>query len=297
MTKNKIILDVDTGIDDALAIILLERYLGKNIVGITTCGGNVEMSQTTRNTLAVLSLIKSSIAVYAGAKKPLVKKSFVYAKYYHGKDGLVSIKLKNKLKAEKKSAIDFIIETTKKYPGLTIMATAPLTNIAAAFLQDKSLPQRVGKIYIMGGAVKVKGNESDFAEANFFQDPEAAQIVMKNFSAINLIPLDVTNKTVLTKFDLKKINQASPVGQFVKQIVVNWFDLFGLAKNRQFELYDPLAVSALITNFLSFKKIKVAINTQDKPGQIIAGSYPIKYAYKVKAAEFKKFFIKTINEL
>ncbi|MFA5048196.1 MAG: nucleoside hydrolase [Patescibacteria group bacterium] len=293
--SKKIILDVDTGIDDALAIIFLYPYLAKNIIGITTCGGNVSVDQTTRNTLAVLSLLKSNIPVYKGATKPLAKKSFVYAKYYHGKNGLADIKLKNKLAIQKDSATDFIIKATKKYPGLTIVTTAPPTNIARAIKKDKTVAKRIKKIYLMGGAINVKGNESDFAETNFFQDPEAVKLILQNFSDINIISLDVTNKTLITKSDLKKIKNNSPAGLFSRQSITNWFELFGDKKNRQFELYDPLAVSAVFKNFLSFTKIKIDIDTKNNIGQLVKGPYTIKYANKVKTAEFKNFLIKTIN--
>ena len=294
--SKKIILDVDTGIDDALAIIFLYPYLAKNIIGITTCGGNVSVDQTTKNTLAILSLLKSDIPVYKGAAKPLAKKSFVYAKYYHGKNGLADIKLKNKLTVQKDTAANFIIKAAKQYPELTIITTAPPTNIAQAIKKDKMVAKKVKEIYLMGGAIKVKGNESDFAETNFFQDPEAVRLILQSFSKIKIIPLDVTNKTLITKSDLKKIKTNNPIGLFARQSMANWFELFGDKKNRQFELYDPLAVSALFKNFLSFTKIKIDIDTKKNIGQLMRGSYHIEYADKVKAGEFKSFLIKTIND-
>lgn len=295
IVTNKIILDVDTGIDDALAILFVNKLIGDRIIGITTCGGNVELRRTTRNTLAVLTMAGANIPVYVGCKKPLVKKSFVYAKYYHGNNGLVGMKVKNKLKIGKQSAVDFIIESANKYPGLTFISTAPATNLAAAFNKDRTIAGKIGKVYMMGGAIKVKGNESDFAETNFFQDPDAVKIIFKNFNDVNLIPLDVTNKVFLTLSDLGGFNNKGRIGFFVKKSVENWFELFGIKKERQFELYDPLAVSVLTDEFLGFSEINANIDVKDKLGKIIDGPYKIKYASEVKSEKFKKKFIETLN--
>jgi purine nucleosidase len=300
MTKNlknkKIILDVDTGVDDALAIIFLCAYCSKNIIGITTCGGNTSVQKTTKNTLAVLSLINKKIPVYSGSAKPLAKKSYVYAEYYHGSDGLGDTNLKTKLKPAKISAVDFLIQSAKKYQkNLIIIGTAPATNIAKAILKDKSFKKRLPQIYLMGGAINVLGNETPETETNFFQDPEAVQIIIKNFSGVRIIPLDVTNKTLITLADLKKIKKCNRVQRFANQLIINWFKIFGHRRQRQFELYDPLAVSAVFNNYLSFKKANIDIDIKNKRGRVVKGAYPISYAYRVRAADFKKIFIKTIN--
>ena len=132
----KIILDVDTGIDDALAIILLSKTLGSQIIGITTCGGNVGVTQTTKNTLAILELLGSDVSVYKGSAKPLSSKQFVEAFDYHGNDGLCNVDLPVTRSQEAKDAVDFIVESSKKYgDNLVIISVAPPTNIAKAFIK------------------------------------------------------------------------------------------------------------------------------------------------------------------
>lgn len=111
--KVKIILDVDTGVDDALAIILLYNLFQKNILGITSCGGNVGIKQTTKNTLSVVSLLNADIPVYQGSTRPLKRKSYIPAFDYHGKNGLAGLNLPVIFKKEKKDAVSFIFESIK----------------------------------------------------------------------------------------------------------------------------------------------------------------------------------------
>lgn len=294
--NKKILLDVDTGIDDALAIIFLSFYLKAQIIGITTCGGNVEVEQTTENTLAVLSLLNLNIPVYPGSDKPLNKKSYTYAKYFHGQNGLADIKLPIKHKAQTTSAVDFIIQAINKYQkDLIIVSTAPATNLAKAIIKKPDLADKINQLYIMGGAVDVPGNETEYAETNFFQDPEAIQIIFNQVKDITIIPLDVTNQCPITKSAIQKINRDSPVGKFTAEAITNWYNFFGDPKDRQFELYDPLAVSVLTKPFMKFKTITANIDATKNPGQIIKGKRKINYAYSVKGKEFVEFFISTIN--
>jgi len=146
----------------------------------------------------------------------------------------------------------------------------------------------------MGGAVNVPGNQTQYAEFNFFQDPEAVKIIFEKIKNVFIVPLDVTNQCIIEKSDIKKFKQ-NKINNFVVKAINNWYGFFGNPKKRKFELYDPLAVSAILGNFLEFKKIKADIDLQNKRGAIIRGNYLINYAYKVKADKFKKFFIKSLN--
>lgn len=297
--KNKrIIIDADTGIDDALAIILLSKYIPENILGITTCGGNVGVNQTTKNSLAILSLLGLKIPVFKGSKKPLKEKSYIPAYDYQGKNGLCNINLPNSLKPQRKSASDFIIESAKKYKNdLIIISLAPLTNIAEAILKNEKTKKYLKNIFIMGGAIRVPGNQTKYAEFNFFQDPDSAKIVFESIAKIRLIPLDVTNKCVIGKKEIKKFKNGK-MGSFASAAIKNWYGFFGNQKKREFELYDPLVAGALLGNFLNFKKIKVKIVTEgSKKGQLLKDEkgLEIECALKVKNKEFQKFFFESIN--
>lgn len=296
--NQKVILDVDTGVDDAFSILLLAKLIPDQIIGITTCAGNVPIENTTRNTLSVLSLQNKKIPVYQGSTQRFNNEDFTYAKAYHGENGLCGIEYKTNQEIEELSAVDFIIESAHKYAGsLTIYLVAPSTNLAKALVKDPTIASKIKQIVVMGGAVEVKGNATAFAEFNFFQDPEAAKIVLTSIEKIYIIPLDVTGKCLIKLEDLVNFAGNSRVIKFSLDLINKWYEVFGLPKNRFFELYDPLAVSATLGDFLDFKKVRVELEVEgEKRGGLVAGdSFEINYAYKVDAPKFMKFFYETMS--
>lgn len=296
----KIILDVDTGIDDALAIILATRLKNFDILGITTVAGNVRIEDSINNTLKVLELMgRVEIPVFRGASKPFAG-DFKFGYVFHGEDGLANTGLPEpRIKVQNEQALDFIIRTIKKNPGqITIVATAPLTNIAKAFKKEPDIIELIKELYIMGGAVNVKGNETKYAEFNFYNDPLAAGIILGSGAKIKIVPLDVTNKTIIKQERLVDFGNTE-VANFVKNIISNWYQFFGTKNNRRFELYDPLTVGALVEGFLHFKEARVKIiDSGDKKGMVVKdrlGS-PLEYAYEVEVENFIKYFIDKINK-
>lgn len=297
--NQKIILDVDTGVDDALAILLLAKIIPEQILGITTCGGNVELNQVNKNTLGVLSLQEKLIKVYVGSSKTIENREFNFAKDYHGENGLCGIEYKTNQKPEIISACDFIISSAETYPNnLTLINIGPVTNLAKSLMKRPEIASKINQVVMMGGAVEVEGNETDFAEFNFYQDPEAVKIVFEKIKNIYLVPLDVTGKCLIKKEDLAEFNSKSRVGKFVIKLINNWYKFFGDYKNRFFELYDPLVASAILGDFLEFSKEKLDIETKgNKRGGLIKGEgREISYASKVKSREFINFFKTMIND-
>lgn len=293
--SQKVILDVDTGVDDALAILLLTKIIPNQILGITTCGGNVEIDQVIKNTLSVLTLQNQFIKVYSGASANYNNEKYHFAKDYHGENGLCGIEYKTNQKHETVSACDFIISSVEKYPNnLTLINIASATNLAQALIKRPDIAGKINQVIMMGGAVNVPGNETDFAEFNFYQDPEAVKIVFEKIKNIYLVPLDVTGKCLIEKENLTEFNSERKVGQFVIKLINNWYNIFGDPKNRFFELYDPLAVSAILGDFLEFSEEKLDIETiGNKKGGLIKGDgREIFYASKVNSREFIKFFYK-----
>jgi len=146
LKNKKILLDVDTGIDDALAIILLYQYLADSIIGITTCGGNVGIGMTTKNTLGVLSLLTSKIPIYIGGSKPLKNNTYINAFDYHGENGLCNINLPTNNLSANIGAVEFIIQSVKNYKEkLIIISLSPPTNIAKAIIKDKTIKKYINK--------------------------------------------------------------------------------------------------------------------------------------------------------
>ena len=295
VARKNLIIDVDTGIDDALALILVYIKAGHRIIGITTCGGNVGVEKTTQNTLGVVSLLGVGIPVFRGAEKPLKRHKYISAEDYHGKNGLCNVSLPTKIKEEPKSAVEFLVSQLKsaKFP-ITIIGLAPPTNIALAIQKDPDIVKNIDTLYLMGGAVNVPGNQTVKAEFNFYQDPEAVNIILQNVPDVHIIPLDVTNKCFIEVDDLSNFSDSNVVGKFFKNSVLNWYDFFGNPKKRKFELYDPLAVSPILGDFLCFKKVCVEVNTTKNPGVLENGSFELSYAYEVDAQKFKNFFLDSL---
>lgn len=298
MQNNKIIIDVDTGIDDALAIVFASKTLREQVIGITTCGGNVKLEEATKNTLKVLGLLKWDIPVYVGASKSITHTEFVHAYDYHGSNGICDVDLPLTITEQEDSAVKFIIDSAKKYPGkLDIICLATPTNIAKAILESPDISGNINSICMMGGALNVPGNQTDYAEYNFFQDPKAVEVVLSSIKNIFIVPLDVTNSCFIEESDLLELKSTSQVTEFFKEAVANWYRFFGYPKKRRFELYDPLAVSVLTHNVLGFKKETVGINLSGlRQGEIFSnGKYQVQVADKVDAKTFKEVFLELIQ--
>ncbi|MFA5745071.1 MAG: nucleoside hydrolase [Candidatus Paceibacterota bacterium] len=295
--NNKIIIDVDTGVDDALALILANRVIKDRIIGVTTCGGNVRLEDATTNTLKILSLLDWKLPVYSGASKSINGNEFVHAYDYHGTNGLCDVALKQTMDSMSGTAEDFIIEMVEKYSEkLDIVCLATPTNLAKALLKKPVIAKKIKNVYLMGGALNVSGNQTEFAEYNFFQDPKAVEMVCKNIKNIYIIPLDVTNRCFIAEDLAEKIIETNSTNKFVKEAMINWYRFFGYPKKRNFELYDPLAISALFGDFLVFLDKKIGVNTEGiRQGEIfINGKYSVKIATEVDGKAFLDFFLRTI---
>jgi len=202
MRKQPIFLDVDTGVDDALAIILALRSPEFSLQGISTVSGNVSLAQTTANTLTVLDVLDAPpIPVAAGAAAPLFGPA-ITAGEVHGNDGLggAARTFPPTRRRAAEDAAGLLLETIRRFPGeLILIATAPLTNLALAVQRDLETMRRLRTLIVMGGAIRVPGNVGPVSEFNFAADPEAAAIVLGAGLPLTLVPLDVTERVTLTR--------------------------------------------------------------------------------------------------
>ena len=268
MKKRKVILDMDTGIDDALAIILALKSPELKILGITTVAGNAPVRLCSINSLRILEhLNKTDIPVIEGMEKPL-KQPFAGALGYHGPDGLGEIDLPSpKLHTQSSTAWEFIAESVLRNTGeIILVATGPLTNIAIALQRIPGLATSLSRIVLMGGAYGLtqygKGNRTPFAEFNIWQDPEAAKIVFNSQAAISAIGLDVsTNPTAcLTGYHLEQIKKYNtPHAQLAAKLIE-----YIINRHTYFELHDPLALAAVLdTPLFGFISAPIEIITGD----------------------------------
>lgn len=251
----KIILDVDTGIDDAIGIMLACASQEIDIQAITTVSGNIDLVSATRNTLRVLKVInKYDIPVYAGEKAPL-KRDVRYATEIHGSTGLagqlpdvdVETRLTDILKSNE-TAVDVIIKTIKENKNeITMVMTGPETNFARALEREPQIQDWVKEVIIMGGAADIRGNESPVAEFNIAIDPEAAEMVFSSRASVTMVGLDVTTRALLTRDRIAEITSNKVVRDFVHGATYDYMERYH-KKHGVYGccMHDPLAVSLAI---------------------------------------------------
>lgn len=237
------ILDVDTGVDDAMAIALAVAAPTIDLVAVTTVAGNVELEHTTRNTLRVLDFVGASyIPVYRGMSRPMDRPLHT-ASHVHGADGLGGADIPDTSRGvEDRSAPQFLIDAAREAPGgLTFIFVGPLTNLAVATALEPALPRLVKRLVIMGGAFRVPGNTTPAAEFNIFADPTAAaQVLAAGFNA-TWVGLDVTMQAAFHRAQWDALEGATaPNAQIVRKAGAQMFIAFNRPLNY---LHDPLAVA------------------------------------------------------
>uniref|UniRef100_A0A4W5KP40 Inosine/uridine-preferring nucleoside hydrolase domain-containing protein n=1 Tax=Hucho hucho TaxID=62062 RepID=A0A4W5KP40_9TELE len=184
-SEKKLVLDVDTGVDDAQAIMMALAAPNVEVLGITCVSGNTSLENSCRNTLRVLNVCQRlEIPVFGGAAEPLMGHP-LSAGSFHGQDGLGDAPDPDAPGLEllqTEGAVEAIIRLVNENPGeVCLVAMAPLTNLALAVKIDPTLPQKLKGLFIMGGNTDSRGNTTVCAEFNFAADPEAAYIVLNRF--------------------------------------------------------------------------------------------------------------------
>ncbi len=244
----KIILDTDPGSDDAMALMLALNSPELDVRAITVVPGNVTAKQGLENALRMISLAnRCDIPVAAGAQHPLFQK-LITAEFWHGKNGLANIELPpSKCKVDSRYGPDLIIEMVHAAPHeITLVPVGPLTNIALAVEKDPSIVPLVKEVILMGGSI-TGGNSTAAAEANIYNDPEAAQVVFQAGWPLTMVGLDVGDKTLLSPKYLDQLGQThGPVNDFIYQVAHYLIDLSAKFGVSGAPMYDPLAVGVAI---------------------------------------------------
>ena len=253
-----IILDVDAGVDDALAILLALASPEVEVVGITTVSGNVHVDKCTRNVLRILSFVEEAKrpTVFKGESAPLVKELYTAAAV-HGEDGLGDLgddyypELDQGLLSDK-HAVPALADMVAERPGeVTIVATGPVTNVARAIQQFPDKMSQAGEIVIMGGAVDAAGNIEPLyaAEFNTYVDPEALDVLLESGIALTLVPTDATHGIGLMRNAAREwfVERGGRAGRFAYDCCQFYMD-FTQARSG-FDgtyMHDPMATAVVI---------------------------------------------------
>ncbi len=253
-----LIIDVDTGVDDALGILYAEASPEVELTACTCVTGNVGVDQAAENTLRVLELAgRGDVDVALGAARPLSRYHEPFPAV-HGALGLGRAELPPPARSvSDRPAAQLIVDEARRRPGeVVLVATGPLTNVALAIAEEPRLPDLLGAFALMGGAFARGGNATPAAEANIWVDPEAARAVFRAFSGVSAehlplcVGLDVTEDVRMTHADLDAVSSpapGSPLARFLHDAVPFYMTFY--AETRGFDgacLHDPLAVAAPI---------------------------------------------------
>jgi inosine-uridine nucleoside N-ribohydrolase len=259
------IIDTDPGIDDAFAILLALNSPELKVEAITVVPGNVEARQGLENALKIVSLAnRCDIPIAGGAQHPLAQK-LITAQFWHGPNGLAGIELPaSKCTADKRFGPDLIIETIHKYPHeVTLIPVGPLTNIALAVSKDPSIVPLVKNIVIMGGSI-TGGNVDGAAEANIYNDPEAAAIVFNAGWMVTMVGSDVGERTIMTRKYLADLqSERGPESDFVAKLGDFYLTRSEKSGYQGAAMYDPLAVATAIDpTLVTLKDMHVDVETR-----------------------------------
>jgi inosine-uridine nucleoside N-ribohydrolase len=249
VSPKPVILDVDPGHDDAVALMLACGHPDLDLLAVTTVAGNVSLEKTTRNTLRVLSLVGcTDVPVGVGASEPL-RRPLHTAEDIHGKSGLDGSEEipEHRFEADERGAVALISDTLRaSSEPVTLVPVGPLTNIAMFLREHPDLKDRVARISLMGGSMG-HGNTTPAAEFNIYVDPEAAREVFESGLPITMSGLDITHQADAGHDERERLRATGRVGG----IVAGFLDYFATTYESVFgfdapPLHDPVAVAAVL---------------------------------------------------
>ncbi|AEV28885.1 Inosine-uridine nucleoside N-ribohydrolase [Sphaerochaeta pleomorpha str. Grapes] len=271
----RVIMDVDTGLDDAVAIVLAAGSEQIQIEGIVAVCGNMGLEYTLENTLNVCDLLDITAPVYKGADRPLLRDK-VDAGEFHGKTGLDGpVFPPRKKQVTKGLGVQYIIDTVLANPNqINLVAVGPLTDIALAIRVEPKVALLAKRIVIMGGSFS-RGNVTEFAEFNTYADPEAAQIVFTSGANLFLFPLDCTMQVRLSKERLASYHAMHKKASTMVSACMDTY-MYNYERFNQGlpVLHDPLCIAFLIdpTLFgLHRKEVTVELAEKKEYGRTLAG--------------------------
>ena len=243
-----VILDVDPGYDDALALMLACGAPELEVRAVTTVAGNVSLEKTTRNALRVLSLIGYvNVPVGAGAEAPLARPLHT-AQHIHGESGLDGPELPGPAFApDGRGAVRLIADIVEaSAESVTLVPMGPLTNVATFLEEHPHLKDNVSRIVLMGGSVG-PGNTTPAAEFNVYVDPEAASVVFGSGLPVKMVSLDVTREAITGPEEVRRLQSLGRVGEVAAELVTFCAGVYrGGDRHGGLPVHDAVAVAAVV---------------------------------------------------
>lgn len=289
--RKRVVLDMDPGIDDALALLLALRSPELEVRAITTVAGNVEVEKTTKNALRVLEFLGlEAPPVAAGSPRPLCRELFT-AKHIHGEDGLGGLPLPEpRLRPLPRHAVEVIVEEVDR-GGTTLVCTGPLTNLALALRSHPEVMRKVEEVVVMGGAYGLspygRGNVTPVAEYNFYVDPEAAEVTFRSGLPLLAVGLDVTmDPSAMFSVEEHRRLKGGREARLAAELLGPLVERFG-----RVALHDPMALTALLKPEL-FRVGKHRVRMGAERGQTVVGSgEEVRICEWVDGRGFLEFFL------
>jgi purine nucleosidase len=270
--KKTLLVDCDTGVDDAIALLYLLADPAVEVCGITTVFGNISAATAARNSLAVLDVAGRSgqIPVARGCEVSLIGEEPELAPDVHGESGLGGVDVVKPVgTVTDETAAELIVRTARERPGeVHLLATAPLTNLAVALRLEPDLPNLVEGVTIMGGAALAPGNVTPAAEANIWHDPEAAQAVLSAPWKTTLVPLDATMREVMSE-EQRQVLAESPsrVARFAASVLEHYFSFYeGVFGRRSCACHDVLAAAIAVGDVVPALSMTVGVTVDTGQG-------------------------------
>ena len=250
----KVVLDVDTGTDDAVAIMLALRHPAIELVGITTVNGNAPVDVVLDNTLRVVDLAAARVPVHRGAERPLERSDFPVPRSLRPDRAVHAAPLSlppARSCAASTLAVDFLIDTAMSAPGeVSLVTTAPLTNLALALAREPRIANAFAEVLSLGG-IHAIGNVTPAADFNVWADPEAARAVLRaGLRRHLLVPLDASQQALVTRLHCAALAASGdPLAQAAARLIAARIDAYSdrddLAAQAAAPVHDAFAVAAL----------------------------------------------------
>jgi inosine-uridine nucleoside N-ribohydrolase len=262
--RQAIVLDCDPGHDDALAILLAAAAPSLELVAITAVAGNQSLDKTALNARRICSVAGiAGVPVAAGCDAPLVRRRMASPEI-HGESGLDGPAFGvPTVPLDPRHGVEVILEASHTHPGLVLVATGPLTNVATALGRDPSLARRLHRVVLMGGAIGL-GNVTPAAEFNIGADAEAARVVFESGVPITMVPLETTHRALATPAVIERIAAldfplAHVCVELLEFFAETYLRVFGFASPA---VHDPCAVAWLIDpSIVPTRHMRVDIET------------------------------------